>query len=140
MSSGHRMYADFTDGAWDAMKNGETMFKNGFRSSDGSFFPDQPVFSEIVNPDVNNGSAAGALIVVGLFAIGTAVAYGISRREDIYGWVKDKAAPAIKDRFEKFKTTKTEPQEEKNEDKMSNIIDFKTVVRNREEEKERCAR
>lgn len=138
--SGHRMYADFSSDAWEAMTKGETMFKNGFRSTEGSFYPEQPVFSEIINSEDNNGSPAGVMIAAGLVAVGAAVAYGISRREDIKTWVKEKAAPAIKDKFGITNNTETEPLEEKNQDKMSNIIDFETVVRNREEEKVRCVR
>lgn len=74
-----------------------------------------------------------------MVAVGAAVAYVISRREDIKTWVKEKAAPAIKDQFGITNNTETEPLEENNQDKMSNIIDFETVVRNREE-KVRCAR
>lgn len=40
-----RMYADFSDEAYEAFKSGEAVDNNGFRSKKGNFYPDQPTFS-----------------------------------------------------------------------------------------------
>ena len=35
-----RMYADFSDDAYEDLKNGEALLNNGFRKSTGAFHPD----------------------------------------------------------------------------------------------------
>lgn len=100
-NNGHRMYANFTDTAWEAMKNGNTMFNNGFRSNEGNFFPEQPIFTEIVGPEDNADTLVDMVDVkaFGLLAAALAVGYGISKRKEIKEWVTDKAVPGIKKVF-----------------------------------------
>ena len=39
-----RMYAEFTDKAYEDLRNGKAVDNNGFRSCKGNFYPDQPKF------------------------------------------------------------------------------------------------
>lgn len=73
----HRMYAVFSDKAYEDMVNGEAKSNNGFRKNDGSFYPDQPDFVEIEDEeDADNhveGDASAQIIAV---AIGAGIAIG----------------------------------------------------------------
>ena len=51
------MIATFSESAAEAILNGETTFKNGFRSVDGCFFPEQPSFSPMQTPDNSMNSS-----------------------------------------------------------------------------------
>lgn len=96
--NGHRMYADFSDKAWEAMEDGKTMFNNGFRSNEGSFFPEQPIFTEIVDPEDAIDTPEGMMNAksVGIVVVATAAAYGIAKRKEIKKWITDRAIPSIK--------------------------------------------
>lgn len=66
----HRMYADFSDEAYDDMVNGDAKSNNGFRKNDGSFHPDQPDFVEIEDSsddaDSSTSDSIGQIIVLAL--------------------------------------------------------------------------
>ena len=73
----HRMYADFSDEAYEDMVNGEAKSNNGFRKNDGSFHPDQPDFVEIEEDDaVKNYSDGDTTAQIIALAVGMGIAIG----------------------------------------------------------------
>lgn len=74
----HRMYADFSDEAYEDMKNGRAKSNNGFRKNNGSFHPDQPDYSEIEeNPNDNNTSSTNAAGQIIAFTVAGGIAIGV---------------------------------------------------------------
>ena len=74
------------------------MFNNGFRSNEGCFFPEQPIFTEIVDPEDTKDTEADMINVKshGIAVAVAAAVYGISKRKEIKDWITDKAVPGIK--------------------------------------------
>lgn len=80
----HTMYADFSDEAFDAFQNGEAVDKNGFRSTKGYYYPDQPSYRPI---DDNNDSDSSVMdnlpdevkaeLLCAIIAAGTALFYEV---------------------------------------------------------------
>lgn len=71
----HRMYADFSDDAYKAFLNNEAVDNNGFRSKKGSFWPDQPEYSEIEPTETNDlkDQIADGLVKICIVAVGDLV-------------------------------------------------------------------
>lgn len=93
----HRMYADFSEKAYDDLQSGDAMFNNGFRSKEGSYYSDQPEFSEIDEFDMDKliTGGMGALIGVACVALG----YAYHHRSEIKRFIQDEAIPWMKDKF-----------------------------------------
>lgn len=107
----HRMYADFSEEAYEAYQKGDAIFNNGFRDKKGNYHADQPDFSEIDDEDEDSEASDGLdpeSVGIGLL-IGAAIAgigYVYSRRHDIKAWFTDKAIPGVKQKW--YKITKKE--------------------------------
>lgn len=107
----HRMYADFSEESYDALKNGDATFNNGFRANKGYFMPDQPDFKEIddendesQNTDSQNikGEVVAAVIITAIvtFAVTKATPH-------VKNWWLNKAFPGIKRTWNKIRKKDT---------------------------------
>lgn len=93
----HRMYADFSEKAYDDIQSGDAMFNNGFRSKEGNYYSDQPDFSEIDEFDADNLMAGGIGALIAL--AGVALGYAYHHRSEIMQFIQDEAIPWVKDKF-----------------------------------------
>lgn len=102
----HRMYADFSEDAYNEYLAGNAeLNNNGFRSVKGNYMPDQPEFSEIENPDggsetTDSSNLLTMAIVVAVSIGGTLVATKVAPHVKL--WWNDKAYPSIVSNWRKL--------------------------------------
>lgn len=96
-----QMIATFSDSAVNALQNGDAMFNNGFRASEGFFFPEQPVFSPMPSYSMISCPNVETILGIGACALGIGacgymlfgIALPIAKRfaeEKIYPYLADK--------------------------------------------------
>lgn len=126
----HRMYADFSEEAYEKYQKGDAVFNNGFRDKKGYFDPDQPEFHEIEDDDdddddddydydyygnyggedVMDGNEALGQLFVALGALLAAGAgYAFANRKKIKSWVTHKAH-VIKRKFKGSSSKESETE------------------------------
>lgn len=120
----HRMYADFSDEAYEDMVNGEAKSNNGFRKNDGSFHPDQPDFVEIEDDsDTDDNSSDGdATAKIIALAIGVGIAIGAVAAPHVKRLWNENIVPGVKKIYPKItgkKSTAIEQMPESNTTSLS---------------------
>lgn len=105
----HRMYADFSDEAYEDMVNGEAKSNNGFRKNDGSFHPDQPDFVEIEDDDdtEDNSSDGNSTAQIIALAVGVGIAIGAVAAPHVKRLWNETIVPGVKNIYSKITGKKT---------------------------------
>lgn len=101
----HRMYADFSDEAYEDMVNGEAKSNNGFRKNDGSFHPDQPDFVEIEDNDSDmddNPSGGDVTAQIIALVVGVGITIGAAAAPHIKRLWNETIVPGVKKIYSKM--------------------------------------
>ena len=100
----HRMYADFSDEAYEDMVNGEAKSNNGFRKNDGSFHPDQPDFVEIEDDSDMDDNPSGGDVTVKIIAlaVGVGITIGAAATPHVKRLWNETIVPGVKKIYSKM--------------------------------------
>lgn len=124
----HTMYADFSDEAFDAFQKGEAVDKNGFRSTKGYYYPDQPTYRPIDDYNDSDSSVMDGLpdevkaeLLCTIITAGAALFYEVVLPVG-KKFVNEKLYPFACEKFDEIKEKRKLRKEAKLKNKSSEII------------------
>ena len=120
----HRMYADFSDEAYEDMVNGEAKSNNGFRKNDGSFHPDQPDYVEIednIETDDNSSDGDATAQIIAL-AVGMGIAIGAIAAPFVKRLWDETIIPGVKKIYSKMTGNKSSSIEQMAESHTTSLF------------------
>ena len=103
-----RMYANFSDEAYNDLMNGDAVDNNGLRSPKGSFYPDQPSF-EPINERKEQLADAGVQLLI---AAGGALVFEIILPE-VKRFTHEKVYPFVAEKWDNWQEKRREKKAEK---------------------------
>ena len=91
-----KLIAYITDESYAALKSGDIVLKNGFRSRKGFFYPEQPIFCDISELGLTSKQAIDVLC---LSIVGCTLVKYIAPKVERFG--REKLVPAIRNKLDK---------------------------------------